>query len=79
MSHALVSGGARGVLRGPYVQPVKVMVDGTQIGSLVAPASTSFAAFSIAFAVATSGAHTIMFAGTDPNDKTTFIDAVTLQ
>jgi hypothetical protein len=63
----------------PNVQPVKVMVDGTQIGSLVAPASTSFAAFSIGFSVATSGAHTIMFAGADPTDKTTFIDAVTLQ
>jgi hypothetical protein len=58
------------------VQPVKVMVDGTQIGSLVSPASGSFAAFSIPFSVASSGTHTIMFAGTDPNDRTTFIDAV---
>jgi hypothetical protein len=63
----------------PNVQPVEVMVDGIQIGSPIAPASTSFATFSIAFSVATSGAHTIMFAGTDPNDKTTFIDTVTLQ
>ena len=63
----------------PYVQPIKVTVDGTQIGSLVSPASTSFSSFSIPFSVATSGAHTIAFTGTDPNDKTTFIDKVTLQ
>src|SRR2546430_11373333 len=54
------------------------MVDGTQIGSLVSPASGSFAAFSIGFSVVSNGAHTLTFAGTDPNDRTTFIDAVTL-
>jgi hypothetical protein len=63
----------------PYVQPIKVTVDGTQIGSLVSPASTSFAAVSIPFSVATTGAHTLTFTGTDPNDKTTFIDNVTVQ
>jgi hypothetical protein len=63
---------------GPYVQPVKVTVDGTQIGSLVSPASPSFTAFSISFSVATSGAHTLAFTGTDLTDKTTFIDNVTL-
>ena len=35
----------------PYVQPVKVTMDGTQIGSLVSPTSTSFTAFSIPFSV----------------------------
>jgi len=59
------------------VQPVKVTVDGTQIGGLVSP-SMSFTEFSIPFSVAISGAHTITFTGTDPNDKTTFIDAVTV-
>jgi predicted Zn-dependent protease len=63
----------------PYVQPVKVTVDGVQIGSLVSPASTSFSLVSIAFTVGSSGAHTIVFAGTDGTDKTTFIDAVTIQ
>jgi hypothetical protein len=61
------------------VQPVKVTVDGVQIGSLVSPASTSFSLVSIAFTVGSSGAHTIVFAGTDGTDKTTFIDAVTIQ
>jgi hypothetical protein len=63
----------------PYVQPIKVTIDGTQIGSLVSPASTSFTVFSIPFSVATTGAHTLTFTGTDPNDKTTFIDSVTVQ
>jgi hypothetical protein len=63
----------------PYVQPIKVTIDGAQIGGLVSPASTSFSIFSIPFSVATTGAHTIVFTGTDANDKTTFIDSVTIQ
>jgi large repetitive protein len=63
----------------PYVQPIMVSVDGTQIGGLVSPASASFSSFSIPFSVSSTGAHTITFTGTDPNDKTTFIDVVTLQ
>ncbi|HMF28509.1 MAG TPA: Ig-like domain-containing protein, partial [Candidatus Cybelea sp.] len=62
----------------PYPQPVRVTVDGTQIGALVSPSSTAFASFSIAFAVTSTGAHTIAFAGTDAADKTTFIDAVVI-
>jgi hypothetical protein len=62
----------------PNVQPVKVAVDGTQIGSLVSPPGTSFTAVSIPFSVASGGAHSITLAGTDPNDRTTFIDAVAL-
>ena len=62
----------------PYVQPIKVTVDGVQIGALVSPQSTSFAAFSVSFVISTAGAHTIAFIGTDTADKTTFIDAVTL-
>jgi hypothetical protein len=62
----------------PLVQPVKVTIDGIQIGSLVSPASTNFSSFSIPFSVASTGAHTLTFAGTDPTDKTTFIDNVTL-
>ena len=62
----------------PYVQPVQVSVDGVPVGGLVSPASTNFSSVSIPFSVATSGAHTIAFTGTDPSDKTTFIDLVTL-
>jgi len=64
--------------RSGQVQPIKVTVDGTQIGSLLSPASTSFSSFSIPFSVATTGAHTLTYTGTDPNDRTTFIDSVTL-
>jgi hypothetical protein len=62
----------------PYAQPIKVGVDGVQIGSLVSPQNASFAVFSIPFTVSTTGPHTIEFAGTDPIDNTTFIDAVML-
>ena len=62
----------------PYVQPIKVSIDGIQIGSLVSPPSTGFTAFSIPFSVSSTGSHTITFAGTDATDKTTFIDNVTL-
>lgn len=62
----------------PYVQPLRVTVDGAQIGSMVSPATTSFAPYSIPFTIATSGKHVIAFAGTDSSDKTTFIDAVAL-
>lgn len=62
----------------PYVQPVRVTVDGAQIGSLVQPANTTFAAVSIPFSVAGSGSHTIAFTGTDATDKTTFIDVVSI-
>jgi len=65
--------------RNGQIQPVRVTVDGAQIGSLVSPASISFSSFSIPFSVATSGSHTIVFTGTDPNDRTTFIDSVTIQ
>ena len=57
---------------------MRVTIDGTQVGSLVSPASTSFSIVSIPFSVANTGAHTIAFAGTDPSDKTTFIDEVAL-
>jgi hypothetical protein len=62
----------------PNIQPIKVAVDGIQIGSLVSPASTSFAPISLPFSVASTGAHTFSFTGTDPTDKTTFIDNVTV-
>jgi hypothetical protein len=62
----------------PNVQPIKVMLDGTQVGKPVSPTSTSFTTFSIPFSVKTSGSHTITFAGTASADETSFIDAVTI-
>ena len=74
-SHTLSFQAAQG---SPHAQPIKVTMDGIRIGSLVSPTSTSFTAFTIPFSVATSGARTLAFTGTDPANKTTFIDAVTL-
>ncbi|HWX67570.1 MAG TPA: hypothetical protein VNZ27_14210 [Rhodanobacter sp.] len=61
------------------VQPIKVSIDGQQIGSLISPASTSFSLFTIPFSIATSGVHTLSFAGTlgtTGDDVSTFIDEV---
>jgi hypothetical protein len=62
----------------PNIQPIKVMIDGNQVGSTITPPSTMFAPYSVSFSVATGGSHTISFAGTVAVDKTTFIDAVSL-
>ncbi|TMG82118.1 MAG: hypothetical protein E6H78_15370 [Betaproteobacteria bacterium] len=62
-----------------HAQPLKVMLDGFQIGALVAPTSTAWALFSIPFSVATSGTHALAFVGTQAVNKTTFIDAVAIQ
>jgi hypothetical protein len=63
----------------PFGQHVQVSVDGKPIGSspVMAP-STSFSSFSIPFSIATTGTHTITFAGTIQQGNTTFIDAVTV-
>ena len=63
----------------PYGQPIKVTVDGVQIGALITPPTTSFATFSIAFSVARSGSHTLSFSGTTSLNQTTFIDEVSVQ
>src|SRR5262249_28261339 len=60
----------------PYVQPIRVTVDGAQVGSLISPPGTTFTTVSVPFTVASTGSHTIGFAGTDSADKTTFIDGV---
>jgi hypothetical protein len=63
----------------PYGQPIKVTLDGIQIGALITPSTTSFATFNIAFSVASSGSHTLSFSGTNSLNNTTFIDAVSIQ
>ena len=59
----------------PNVQPIRVSVDGVQIGSLISPSSTTFAAFSIPFSVATTGAHTITFVRPQSLRRATAISA----
>ena len=60
-------------------QPIRVTIDGAQIGSLISPPSTAFTPITIPFSIATSGMHTLVFTGTDASgDKSTFIDLVTI-
>ena len=61
------------------MQPIRVTVDGQQVGSdLVAP-GTAFTQVSVPFSIGTAGPHTIRLAGTDASgDKSTFIDEVVI-
>ncbi|OCW56502.1 tandem-95 repeat protein [Hoeflea olei] len=62
--------------------PVKVFLDGVEIGSFSPSSATQFNEHRIEFTVATSGAHVLRFEGQTPavsgNDATTFLDAVTI-
>jgi autotransporter-associated beta strand protein len=60
--------------------PFKVLIDGTQIGSTITPVNNTYATNTIVFNIATSGAHTLAFAGLGNNgaDVTSFIDNVVL-
>jgi hypothetical protein len=59
---------------------VTVALDGAQIGATVTPPSSQiWTAYSIPFAIAADGPHTISFAGQATTDLTTFVDAVTIQ
>jgi len=62
----------------PYGNPLKVTLDGAQVGSLISPAGTSFSSFNVTLSITSGGTHTIAFVGTASGDNTTFIDAVTL-
>ncbi len=62
------------------VLPIEFLVDGTQVGSTVSPASNSaFTQYTTAsFTISTTGSHTIEFTGVDSttNDDDSFIDQV---
>ncbi len=74
-SYALSFKAAR---RSGQIQPLRVMVDSTQIGGLITPTSNSFENFTVNFNV-NAGKHTIRFEVTDASgDKSTFIDDVSI-
>ncbi len=81
-SHTLSFKAARRPYSAPAdgVQPIKVSIDGQQIGSLISPLShTSFTQVTIPFPIVSSGTHTLSFAGTDGSgDQTTLIDDVSI-
>ena len=61
--------------------PVKVFLDGVEIGSFTPSSATQFDEQRMNFTVQNSGIHTLRFEGQTPstnNDATTFIDAVTI-
>lgn len=69
--------GFKAARRDNQIQPVKVSVDGTQIGSLISPASAAFEAYTSGVYTVAAGEHTVRLEGTDgTDDKSTFIDDV---
>ena len=61
------------------VQPLQILIDGTPIGSPIAPAGNNFATYTSENFTVTAGTHTLQFQGTNPSgDNSTLIDAVTL-
>lgn len=62
------------------LQPVKVSIDGAQVGGLLQPILTGFGPLtSAAFTINTTGAHTVMLSATDNSaDLTTFVDLVNI-
>jgi autotransporter-associated beta strand protein len=58
--------------------PIQILVDGTQIATVIPQSSTIFSQFTIPFANAAAGIRTIRFAGTTSGNEVTFIDQVTI-
>ena len=66
---------------GGGTQPLAISVDGTQVGDVITPASTSFAQYTTAHFTVSAGVHTITFSTTDNNDgdQTSFLDNVSIR
>ncbi len=66
--------------RSGQVQPLMITIDGTQVGGLVTPSNNSFSSYTSAAFNVTAGNHILAIEGTDDTgDKTSFIDAVSIQ
>jgi len=62
------------------VQPLKFSVDGAQVGGLISPSIDNFSSFTTSSFTVSAGNHTLTLEATDPSgDKTSFVDALTLQ
>lgn len=65
--------------RAGQIQPLRVRIDGTQVGSLLTPASNAFALLTSSDFTVTVGNHTVMLEATDSSgDKSTFVDDVAI-
>jgi hypothetical protein len=62
--------------RNSQINPLKITLDGVQLGNLITPASIAWQSISVALPNVTKGTHTIAFTGTGIGDVTTFVDAV---
>ncbi|MEP6943491.1 MAG: PQQ-binding-like beta-propeller repeat protein [Betaproteobacteria bacterium] len=62
----------------PFAHPITILLDGVAVGNPITPASTTFSPFAVSLTIATTGAHVIAFTSSDGNDRSVFIDAVTL-
>jgi len=62
------------------VQPLRFSVDGVQVGGLLTPSGSSFGLLTTAaFAIGSTGTHTLALSATDNSgDNSTFVDYVTL-
>ncbi len=60
-------------------QPIKITVDGTQVGGLITPSSTTFQTYTTASFSVTAGSHSIQLSATDNSaEKDSFVDSVSL-
>ncbi len=65
--------------RSGQVQPVRIRVDGVQVGGLVTPAGNAFAAYGSDVFTVTAGNHVLRLEATDAtDDRSTFIDQVSV-
>lgn len=58
------------------LNPLKVTLDGGQIGDHVMPPSLDFSVIVIPFSVSVAGEHVLAFCGVTEGDNSTFLDAV---
>ncbi len=78
-SYVLSFRAARRSYSNPLVNPLRISINGQAVGTMIAPPSTAFAAYSIPITVANNGTQTLEFAGTVGSvDASTFVDAVTI-
>jgi len=70
----------QGARRQGQAQPIKISVDGVQVGGLLTPASSNFGLLTTAtFSIGTAGLHTITLAATNSSaDLTTLVDQVSV-
>ncbi len=66
--------------RGGQVQPIKISVNGTQVGPTITPATSAFNKYTTASFTVAAGSYTLRLEATNSiDDRTSFIDKVVIQ